>query len=150
MDLIHQKFMECAIELAMEAEKQGEVPIGAVVVLNNEIIGKGYNQVISLNDPSAHAEIIAIRQAAKKLGNYRLNDANIYTTLEPCCMCAGALVHARIKNLYFATSDPKAGACGSQFQLVDNATLNHRVNVDIGIFQEKSATLLKNFFKKRR
>lgn len=150
MDLIHQKFMERAIELAMEAEKQGEVPIGAVVVLNNEIIGEGYNQVIKLSDPSAHAEIIALRQAAKKIGNYRLNGASIYTTLEPCCMCAGALVHARIKNLYFSASDPKAGACGSQFQLLDNSILNHRVNIDIGIFQEKSASLLKNFFKERR
>lgn len=144
------KWMQRAFELAKIAQAKGEVPIGAVIVLNDEIIGEGYNQVISLCDPSAHAEILALRQAAKKIDNYRIINAELYTTLEPCCMCAGALVHARIKSLYFATSDPKAGACGSQFQLVHNEILNHKLNFYEGMLQEECSQLLKNFFKKRR
>lgn len=144
------KWMQRAFELAKIAETKGEVPIGAVIVLNDEIIGEGYNKVISLCDPSAHAEILALRQAAKKIDNYRIVNAELYTTLEPCCMCAGALVHARIKSLYFATPDPKAGACGSQFQLINNDILNHRLNFYEGMLQEECAQLLKNFFKQRR
>ncbi len=142
--------MHRALELANIAEQQGEVPIGAVLTLNNEIIGEGYNQVISNNDPTAHAEIIALRQACAEKNNYRLIDAVLYTTLEPCCMCAGALVHARIKTLYFATHDPKAGACGSQFQLANNNILNHKIELNHGLLQQESSTLIKNFFKKRR
>ena len=144
------KWMQRAFELAKLAEENGEVPIGAVIVLNDEIIGEGYNQVISLCDPSAHAEILALRQAAKKIDNYRIVNAKLYTTLEPCCMCAGALIHARIKSLYFATPDPKAGACGSQFQLINNDILNHKVSFSGGVLQEECSWLLKNFFKKRR
>lgn len=142
--------MQRALELARFAEIQGEVPVGAVLTYNNEIIGEGYNQVISNNDPSAHAEILAIRQAAQKQQNYRLVDSTLYTTLEPCCMCAGALVHARIRTIYIATNDPKSGACGSRFQLVNNDILNHKININFGHLQEESSSLLKNFFKKRR
>ncbi len=147
---LHEEKMHCALALAREAELNGEVPVGAVIVLDGEIIAEGYNQVISTNDPTAHAEIIALRQAANAIGNYRLVDATLYSTLEPCCMCAGALVHARIKTLYFAACDPKAGACGSQFQLVDNDVLNHKIDWHAKLLQEESSTMLKNFFKQRR
>lgn len=142
--------MQRAYDLALKAQKNNEVPIGAVIVLNDKMIGEGYNQVISQHDPSAHAEIIALRNAGKKIENYRLVEASLYTTLEPCCMCAGALVHARIKNLFYAASDPKAGACGSQFQLVENDILNHKINYEVGLLQEECSLLLKNFFKQRR
>ncbi len=145
-----EKWMRYAFELAELAEEKDEVPIGAVIVLDGKIIGEGYNQVISNNDPTAHAEIIALRQAAKNIGNYRLINAELYTTLEPCCMCAGALIHARIKHLYFATTDPKAGACGSQFQLLKSNILNHKIDFSEGLLKVESAALLKNFFRKRR
>ena len=148
--LEHQRFMAHALSLAHQAEAQGEVPIGAVIVYDNKIIGEGFNQVISLSDPTAHAEIMALRQAAKNSNNYRLVGASLYTTLEPCCMCAGALVHARIQTLHYAAFEPKAGACGSQFQLVDNPILNHKVEIKTGLLQNESSTLIKQFFKKRR
>lgn len=145
-----EKWMAQALTLAHQAQEIGEVPIGAVLVYQDEVIGEGYNQTISLSDPTAHAEIIALRQAAKKIKNYRLLNTTLYTTLEPCCMCAGALVHARIKTLYFATSDPKAGASGSQFNLTNNTILNHRIECHQGLMQQQSAQLLTNFFKQRR
>jgi tRNA(adenine34) deaminase len=145
-----EKWMQHAFALAQQAELAGEVPIGAVIVLNDEIIGQGRNSVITHSDPTAHAEMVALRQAGKKIQNYRLVDAALYTTLEPCCMCAGALVHARIKTLHFATSDPRAGACGSKFQLVDNDILNHKIQYNKGLLEQECSMLLKNFFKQRR
>lgn len=146
----NESYMRLALELAKEAEQQGEVPVGAVVVIDNKVVGQGYNQTILLSDPTAHAEVIALRQAAKRVGNYRLNGAHLYSTLEPCPMCAGALVHARIEKLFFAASDPRTGACVSQFQLTNHSALNHKVVHDQGLFAAESADLLRSFFKKRR
>lgn len=144
-------WMKQAFELALTAKEKGEIPIGAVLVdENNQLIGKGYNQVIKANDPSAHAEIIAIRQAAASLQNYRLDHSTLYVTLEPCCMCAGALVHARIKRIVFATRDFKAGAAGSIFNLLQGFPLNHQVQIDEGYMQQECAALLSDFFKERR
>lgn len=143
-------WMNHALMLAREAEKHDEVPIGAVVVLDNELIGEGFNQSISNNDPTAHAEILALRQASLHIGNYRLVNAQLFSTLEPCCMCAGAMVHARIKTLFFATTDPRAGACGSVFELHHHPQLNHRIEVVQGFYQAEAAALLQSFFKKRR
>lgn len=146
----HEDFMSRALSLALKAESESEVPVGAVVVYQNEILAEGYNQTIQLSDPTAHAEIIALRRACQEVDNYRLIDAVMYTSLEPCCMCAGALVHARIKKVFYAASDPRAGACGSQFQLANNQILNHRIDLHQGLFQQQSSEILKNFFKKRR
>ena len=142
--------MQRALELARFAEIQGEVPVGAVLTYNNEIIGEGYNQVISNNDPSAHAEILAIRQAAQKQQNYRLVDSTLYTTLEPCCMCAGALVHARVKRLVYAARDVQSGAAGSRYNLVNSTSLNHKIVIDEGIMQQQCSLLLSDFFNARR
>jgi tRNA(adenine34) deaminase len=144
-------WMKQAFELALTARDKGEIPIGAVVVdENNQLIGKGYNQVIQSNDPSAHAEIVALRQAAAHVENYRLDQSTLYVTLEPCCMCAGALVHARVKRIVFATRDFKAGAAGSLFNLLQGFPLNHQVQIDEGFMQQECATLLSDFFKQRR
>ncbi len=132
------------------AESVGEVPVGALVVQQNKVVGKGFNQPISANDPSAHAEIIAIRDAANNNKNYRLRDATLYVTLEPCIMCAGALLHARVTRLVFAARDNRFGAAGSQLNLVESAFLNHQATVTSGIMQKESAALLKQFFKGRR
>ena len=143
--------MEQALALAVQAEKLGEVPVGAVVVSeDNILLAEGFNQVITLNDPTAHAEIVVLRKAALKISNYRLNKATLYVTLEPCCMCAGALIHARIKRLVYATRDIKAGACGSCYQLLSGELLNHKVIVDEGVLQKECAKILMNFFKERR
>jgi len=143
-------FMQHAIKLAMQAAAIDEIPVGAVVVLQNKIIGEGFNQSISLHDPSAHAEMIAIRQAGKHLNNYRLIDCTLYVTLEPCAMCAGLLVHSRIKRLVFAANDLKTGAAGSVFNLVTNEKLNHQIDISSGILAEQCSTLLSDFFKRRR
>ena len=150
IDIQHTKHMQAAIDLAHEAESQGEVPVGAVVVCNDEIIGRGHNQPISRVDCSAHAEIIALRDACESQNNYRLSDCDIYVTLEPCAMCAGAIVHARIRKLYFAASDPKTGACGSVIDLVSNNPTGHRVDVSGGLLAEQSKSLIQSFFKRRR
>lgn len=142
--------MQRAYELAQLAEQKGEVPIGAVLVDNDKIIAEGHNQTIELSDPTAHAEILVLRHAGIKLNNYRLNGTTLYTTLEPCVMCAGALVHARIKTLYFASTDPRGGACGSQFNIVHNKKLNHRIECHSGLFAKPCGDLLSNFFKQRR
>jgi len=143
-------FMLQALALAELAQKENEVPIGAVVVLNDEIIGQGYNCPIKNCDPCAHAEIIALKDAAKNINNYRLLDVTLYTTLEPCIMCAGAIVHARIKKLVFAAKDEKAGAIISRAQILDLPYLNHKILYEYGVLQNRSSDLLKNFFQTKR
>lgn len=143
-------WMGLALEQAHRAEQQDEVPVGAVIVRDGQCIARAYNQCITNNDPSAHAEIQAVRAACQLIGNYRLIDATLYVTLEPCCMCAGCLVHARIKRVVYATPDPKAGAAGSVFNLVNGYPLNHKVATTTGILQQSCTELLKNFFKARR
>lgn len=143
-------FMQRAYELAQKAENIDEIPVGAVVVYQGKIIGEGYNQSILNNDPSAHAEMLAIRQAGQQLNNYRLIDCTLYVTLEPCPMCAGLLVHSRIKRLVYASTDLKTGAAGSAFNLVGSAQLNHQIIVDNGIMADQCSALLSGFFKRRR
>lgn len=145
-----KKFMEIALELAEKALVENEVPIGAVVVKDNEIIGKGYNQVIQNNDVSSHAEIIAIRDASKKSSNYRLNGTKIYSTLEPCHMCAKAIMDARISNLIFSATEPKTGSLVSIDDFYSRVGLNHKVSFTYGLCKEESSYLLKSFFQDRR
>jgi len=145
-----QYFMQRAFEMAQQAEQHDEIPVGAVVVYQGNIIGEGFNQSVLLNDPSAHAEMIAIRQAGKHVNNYRLLDCTLYVTLEPCPMCAGLLVHSRIKRLVYACPDLKTGAAGSVFNLVGTSQLNHQIVVDNGIMAEQCSELLSGFFKRRR
>jgi tRNA(adenine34) deaminase len=143
-------FMSRAMELAREAEKAGEVPVGAVIVKDGTIIAEGWNRPISTHDPSAHAEMIAMRSAAQVLQNYRLLDTTLYVTLEPCAMCAGAMVHARVKRLVYAATDPRAGAAGSVFNITQHAALNHRVAVEQGLLRDECSALLRGFFLSRR
>lgn len=143
-------FMQQAIVLAMQAAAQQEVPVGAIVVKDGVVIGRGSNAPISLNDPSAHAEMLALRDAAKNIGNYRLVDCTLYVTLEPCAMCAGAIQHARISRLVYGAADPKTGACGSVVDLMSEPKLNHHTQVDAGILAEDCGHLLSAFFKARR
>jgi tRNA(adenine34) deaminase len=147
---VQQYYMQEALKEAWKAFQEEEVPVGAVIVHQGKIIARGHNQVERLKDPTAHAEIIAITSAANYLGTKWLNQASLYVTIEPCSMCAGALVLARIKNLYFGASDPKTGACGSVINIVNHKKLNHRIKVTQGIFQAECSSLLKNFFKKKR
>lgn len=139
-----------ALELARRAEDEGEVPVGAVVVRDGVIIGEGWNRPISSHDPSAHAEIQALRDAAVHERNYRLPGTTLYATLEPCPMCAGAIVHARVERVVFAAPDPRTGAAGSLLQLLQNPSLNHQCVVDSGLLMEESGALLKAFFRRRR
>ena len=143
-------FMARALELAREAEQAGEVPVGAVIVKDGVIVGEGWNRPISTNDPTAHAEIVALRAAAQKLGSYRLLDTTLYVTLEPCPMCAGAMVHARVKRLVYAAADPRAGAAGTIFNIVEHPSLNHRVECEAGLMAEECGTMLRAFFQGRR
>jgi tRNA(adenine34) deaminase len=143
-------FMSRALELAREAERAGEVPVGAVIVKDGTIIGEGWNRPISTQDPTAHAEIIALRAAAQTLGTYRLLDTSLYVTLEPCAMCAGAMVHARVKRLIFAAADPRAGAAGSVFNIVQHDALNHRLISESGLMADECRALLRGFFLARR
>ena len=143
-------WMNRAITLATQGEDLGEVPVGAVIVKEGEVLGEGFNQPISSCDPTAHAEIVALRHAANHVQNYRLVDATIYVTLEPCTMCVGALVHARIARLVFGTAEPKAGAVVSKSQLLDNDYFNHRVEHVNGVLAEQCQHQLSNFFAKRR
>jgi tRNA(adenine34) deaminase len=145
-----KKFMASAIELAETAFKENEVPVGAIIVKDGMIIGKGFNQVISTNSVSSHAEIIAINNASQNIKNYRLNECEIYVTLEPCHMCAKAIVDARIKNLYFAAPEPKTGSIISVDNFLDKKFLNHKVHYENGILEKKSAELLRNFFTSKR
>lgn len=142
--------MQRALTLANIAKESGEVPVGAVLTLNDHIIAEGHNQPIAQHDPTAHAEIVALRLAAEKIGNYRLINTTLYTTLEPCCMCAGAIVHARIKRVVFAAQDPRAGAAGSVFNLLNTEKLNHFSCVEHGLLADESGALLKQFFRERR
>jgi len=143
-------FMSRARELALEAWTAGEVPVGAVVVKDGVIVGEGWNRPISTSDPSAHAEMVAMRAAAQSLRNYRLLDTTLYVTLEPCAMCAGAMVHARVKRLVYAATDPRAGAAGSVFNIVQHSALNHRLEITAGVMAEECGSMLREFFASRR
>lgn len=142
--------MQYAISLAAKAEQLGEVPVGAVLVKNNEVLGEGYNQMISLSDPSAHAEMQAIRAAAATIGNYRLLGCTLYVTLEPCAMCAGLMVHSRIDRVVFGTTDLKTGAAGSVLNLLQHGQFNHQVEICSGVLAEQCAAQLSGFFQRRR
>ena len=147
---LDEQMMRLAIAEARTAELEGEVPVGAIVVYNNEIIGRGQNRVLRDSDPTAHAEIVALRQAGLTLSNYRLTGCTLYVTLEPCAMCAGAILHARIARLVYAADDPKAGACGSVLSVMNHPQLNHRVEVAPGLLAEECGPMLSNFFIVRR
>ncbi|SFN31146.1 tRNA adenosine(34) deaminase TadA [Nitrosospira briensis] len=142
--------MRAALALAEQAEEAGEVPVGAVVVKNGAIIGRGYNCPISAADPTAHAEVMALRDASRNLGNYRLVGCTLYVTLEPCIMCVGAIFHARIARLVYGAADPKTGACGSVIDLTAELRLNHHMQITRGILAEEGSGKLKQFFEKRR
>ncbi|MES9940724.1 MAG: tRNA adenosine(34) deaminase TadA [Candidatus Thiodiazotropha sp. 6PLUC2] len=151
MSTLDEHFMQHALILAERAEQQGEVPVGALLVRQGRVLGEGWNQPISSNDPTAHAEIVALRDAAVHECNYRLPDTTLYVTLEPCPMCAGAIVHARVKRVVYAAPDPKGGAAGSVFDLLPtDDRFNHRVEVDGGLLKERSAKLLQDFFRRKR
>ena len=143
-------FMQRALDQAKEAYRKGEVPVGAVITLGDEIIAESHNSPISSNDPSCHAEVNVIRKAARSLGNYRLEKTSLYVTLEPCMMCCGAIIHARIENLIFSVSDPKSGAVISNGSLLNSDFINHKVNFNHGPLRDESSKLLKNFFKEKR
>jgi tRNA(adenine34) deaminase len=142
--------MQAALAEARRAEDAGEVPIGAVMVRDGLIITRGQNRVLRDVDPTAHAEIVALRAAAQAMGNYRLNGCTLYVTLEPCAMCAGAMIHARLDRLVFAAADPKAGAAGSVLAVLNHPQLNHQMQVEQGLLAEESAELLRSFFRERR
>lgn len=143
-------FMACALEQARLAQAAGEVPVGAIVVKNDEIVAGGFNSPIFSNDPTAHAEVQALRQAAHALNNYRLNGCSLYVTLEPCVMCVGAIMHARISRLVFGAFDPKTGACGSVVNLLENPRLNHHTEVHAGVLSAECGALLSDFFARHR
>jgi tRNA(adenine34) deaminase len=142
--------MGCALGLARQAAEQGEVPVGAVLVLNGAAVGEGWNRPIAEHDPTAHAEIVALRVAARNLGNYRLPGATLYVTLEPCVMCAGAIIHARVERIVFGAYDPKSGAAGSVFEILGTDRLNHHVEVQGGVLADECSRLLHLFFEDRR
>jgi len=146
----HEYWMQNALALAEKAEVAGEVPVGAILVKDNQVIGEGFNQPIINHDPTAHAEIIAMRAAGKLLQNYRLVDTTLYVTLEPCAMCAMAMVHARINTIVFATKEPRTGASGSLYQLLQHQGHNHQIEIIEGVMQQQSSEMLKAFFKQRR
>lgn len=145
-----EEFMREALDLAQQAAAAGEVPVGAVVVKDGEIIGSGFNRPISGRDPSAHAEMVALREAATRLGNYRLVGCDLFVTLEPCLMCAGAIIHARIERLVYGARDPKTGACGSMIDVFGDTRLNHHTRVEGNVLAEASRELLQAFFGARR
>ena len=145
-----EQWMRRALELANRAAEHGEVPVGAVLVSNGEVIGEGHNAPILNSDATAHAEIQAIRMACEAVKNYRLPQSTLYVTLEPCAMCAGALVHARVRRVVIATREPRAGAGGSVMNVLQHEQLNHRCEVEVGLMKDESAALLKDFFKARR
>jgi tRNA(adenine34) deaminase len=143
-------FMRAALEQALEARQRGEVPVGAVVVLNGEIVGAGWNQPITAVDPTAHAEIVALRSAAQRLGNYRLTGATVYVTIEPCQMCVGAMIHARIARVVYGTAEPKAGAIESAMQAHEHPALNHRMSATGGVLEAECRDMIQTFFRERR
>jgi tRNA(adenine34) deaminase len=142
--------MQAALEQARAAEAADEVPVGAVILFDGEIIARGQNRVLRDNDPTAHAEVVALRAAAEAIGNYRLTECTLVSTLEPCAMCAGAMIHARIDRLLFAADDPKAGAAGSVLLVLNHPALNHQMALDRGLLAEESTALLREFFQRRR
>ena len=144
------KWMEIALELAKKAEKAGEVPVGAVLVKDNELIAEGWNQPILSHDATSHAEIMAMREAGKKLNNYRLIDTTMYVTLEPCSMCVGAMIHARVAKVIYGAAEPRTGALGGAFNLLEANQHNHIFDVEAGLLAEDSKILLQNFFRSRR
>ena len=143
-------YMQLAIAEARKAKEEREVPVGAILVKDRRIIGVGHNRPIALVDPTAHAEILALRQAANRLGNYRLSGTTLYVTVEPCAMCAGSLIHARVSRLVYGTRDPRAGAVETHFQIVTERALNHRVEVTSGVLEDECRSLLQRFFQERR
>ena len=145
-----QYFMKMAMDMAAKAEEKGEVPVGAVLVKDGQVISTGYNLSISLHDPSAHAEMECLRQAGKRLENYRLLETTLYVTLEPCAMCAGAMVHSRVTRLVFGASDPKTGAAGSVLDLVRHPQFNHQLDVSSGVLGDECSEQLSQFFRRRR
>lgn len=150
-DFGDRRWMQRALELARLAESEdGEVPVGAVLVLDGEVIGEGRNRMIGAHDASAHAEIEALRDAGRRVGNYRLTGSTLYVTLEPCVMCSGALVHARVARVVYAASDPKTGAAGSVFDTLVSDRHNHRIAVEGGLLAEEAGSMLRDFFKRRR
>lgn len=150
MDSADIGFMQAALDLAREAGSLYEVPVGAVVVMENRIVGRGFNQPISRHDPTAHAEIMALRDAAARLGNYRLPGSTLYVTLEPCVMCTGAIMHARVARVVFGARDPKTGAAGSVIDLYGEERLNHHADIEGGVLAEECGALLSSFFAARR
>jgi tRNA(adenine34) deaminase len=147
---MHDRFMREALALAEEAARAGEVPVGAVVVLDDEAVGRGFNQPITTHDPTAHAEVVALRQAARQVGNYRLSGATLYVTIEPCLMCVGAAVHARVGTVVFGSPEPKAGALESTQRAHEHPALNHRLTVVSGVLARECGELMARFFKERR
>ena len=150
MSLAEEDFMAVALRLAAVARERGEVPVGAVVVLDGVVIGEGFNQPIGTHDPTAHAEIVALRDAAARLGNYRLTGASLYVTIEPCQMCVGAMVHARIARLVYGTREPRAGAIESAMKAHEHPSLNHRMEAVGGVREEECREVIQAFFKARR
>lgn len=150
IDIVEQRYMLEALKLARRGAKAQEVPIGAVLVRDGKIISRAHNLTRSRRDPTAHAEMVVLQHAAKKIRNERLTDTSLYVTLEPCAMCAGAVVQARLFKVVFAAKDPRAGACGSVFRVIPNRKLNHRPRVVGGLMADRSVTILKRFFRKRR
>lgn len=146
----HEYFMRHAMELAQQGEALGEVPVGAVIVKDGEIIGEGFNQPISSHDPTAHAEVVALRDAASRIENYRLTDCTLYVTIEPCTMCAGSLIHARIRRLVFGANEPKSGVVGSNDNALLQPHFNHRIEVVSGVLAEECSAMMSNFFAARR
>ena len=147
---VDEVWMQEALSLASEAEAAGEVPVGAVLVRDGELLGEGRNRVIEDSDPCAHAEMVALRDAGQLAVNYRLPDTTLYVTLEPCCMCSGALIHARVKRIVYAATDPKAGAAGSRFNVLNSEKHNHRPAIEGGLLAAEASAQLKNFFASRR
>lgn len=145
-----RKYMIEALEEAKKAAAAGEVPVGAVIVKDGEIIGRGHNETETRKDPTAHAEMLAIREAAGHLGGWRLSDCDMFVTIEPCSMCAGAIVWSRIRKLYIGTPDPKSGACGSVFNIPQERRLNHFTEIETGLMREECSSLMKDFFKRLR
>lgn len=149
-DNFDNRMMSHALELAGQAEQEGEVPVGAVIVLDNKIVAEGWNRPIASHDPTAHAEINALRMAAARLGNYRLPGTKLYVTLEPCVMCAGAIIHARLARVVYGAPDTRAGAAGSVFDVFGMQQLNHRVEVEGGVLEQQCAAILQEFFRRKR
>jgi tRNA(adenine34) deaminase len=146
----HEKYMQEALKQARLAFEKDEVPVGAIIVHDNQIIARAHNQIKTLKDPTAHAEMIAVTQAASYLGNERLKDCDVYVTIEPCPMCVGAMVLARIRNLYYASEDPKSGACGSALDIAHDKKLNHKIKIYHGLLREEARSLIQEFFKIKR